>query len=79
MKGGSLTRYDPNRGTPTDSGSGRPGSGGNQRGGFAIKGIDGTRMIQSLPGQVKAKKRKAVAALNRTKKKAKRLIRDIFE
>jgi len=78
MKGGSLTRYDPNRGTGTGSGSGHPG-GGNQRGGFAIKGIDGTRMIQSLPGQVKAKKRKAVAALNRTKKKAKKIIRDIFE
>ena len=75
MKGGSLTRYDPNRGTGnTGSGSGHPGR---QTGGFSIKGIDGVRMIQSLP--VKAKKRKAIAAINRTKKKAKRFIRDIFE
>ena len=72
MIGGSLTRYDPNRGQRS-TGSGRPS---NQTGGLSIKGLDTVRVIQSVPADLK---RKAVSLINRlpTKKK-KRIIRDIF-
>ena len=79
MIGGSLTRYDPNRGQRS-TGSGRPA---NQTGGLSIKGLDTVRVIQSLPADLKrlpAKlKRKATSLTNRLPiKKKKRLIRDIF-
>lgn len=86
MIGGSLTRYDPNRGQRS-TGSGRPS---NQTGGLSIKGLDTVRVIQSLPAEVKrlpanlkqlpAKlKRKASSLTNRLPiKKKKRIIRDIF-
>lgn len=79
MIGGSLTRYDPNRGQRS-TGSGRPA---NQTGGLSIKGLDTVRVIQSLPGDLKrlpAKlKRKATSLTNRLPvKKKKRIIRDIF-
>ena len=79
MIGGSLTRYDPNRGQRS-TGSGRPA---NQTGGLSIKGLDTVRVIQSLPADLKrhpAKlKRKAVSLTNRLPiKKKKRIIRDIF-
>lgn len=64
MIGGSLTRYDPNRGQRS-TGSGRPA---NQTGGLCIKGLDTVRVIQSVPA---ALKRKAVSLTNRlpTKKR----------
>lgn len=71
MIGGSLTRYDPNRGTRS-SGSGRPS---NQTGGLSIKGRDTVRMIQSLPRPLKRK----APSQNRLPKKRKRVIHDIFE
>lgn len=79
MIGGSLTRYDPNRGQRS-TGSGRPA---NQTGGLSIKGLDTVRMIQSLPADLKRLpanlKRKAVSLTNRLPiKKKKRVIRDIF-
>ena len=79
MIGGSLTRYDPNRGQRS-TGSGRPA---NQTGGLSIKGLDTVRVIQSLPAELKrlpAKlKRKATSLSNRLPiKKKKRIIRDIF-
>ena len=79
MIGGSLTRYDPNRGQRS-TGSGRPA---NQTGGLSIKGLDTVRVIQSLPADLKrlpAKlKRKATSLTNRLPiKKKKRIIRDIF-
>ena len=86
MIGGSLTRYDPNRGQRS-TGSGRPS---NQTGGLSIKGLDTVRVIQSLPADLKrlpaglkrlpAKlKRKASSLTNRLPiKKKKRIIRDIF-
>ena len=79
MIGGSLTRYDPNRGQRS-TGSGRPS---NQTGGLSIKGLDTVRMIQSLPADLKRLpanlKRKAVSLTNRLPvKKRKRIIRDIF-
>ena len=94
MLGGSLTRYDPNRGQRS-TGSGRPA---NQTGGLSIKGLDTVRVIQSLPAELKRKatsltnrlpanlkrkatslKRKATALTNRLPiKKKKRIIRDIF-
>ena len=73
MIGGSLTRYDPNRGQRS-TGSGRPT---NQTGGLSIKGLDTVRVIQSVPA---ALKRKAASLTNRLPiKKRKRVIRDIFE
>lgn len=79
MIGGSLTRYDPNRGQRS-TGSGRPA---NQTGGLSIKGLDTVRAIQSLPAELKQLpgklKRKATSLTNRLPiKKKKRLIRDIF-
>lgn len=85
MIGGSLTRYDPNRGQRS-TGSGRPA---NQTGGLSIKGLDTVRVIQSLPAELKqlpAKlkrlptklKRKATALTNRLPIKKKKRIRDIF-
>lgn len=79
MLGGSLTRYDPNRGQRS-TGSGRPA---NQTGGLSIKGLDTVRVIQSLPAELKRKatslKRKATSLTNRLPiKKKKRIIRDIF-
>ena len=79
MIGGSLTRYDPNRGQRS-TGSGRPA---NQTGGLSIKGLDTVRMIQSLPADLKRLpanlKRKASSLVNRLPiKKKKRTIRDIF-
>lgn len=79
MIGGSLTRYDPNRGQRS-TGSGRPA---NQTGGLSIKGLDTVRMIQSLPADLKRLpanlKRKATSLANRLPiKKKKRIIRDIF-
>lgn len=79
MIGGSLTRYDPNRGQRS-TGSGRPS---NQTGGLSIKGLDTVRVIQSVPQELKrlpAKlKRKASSLANRLPiKKKKRIIRDIF-
>ena len=86
MIGGSLTRYDPNRGQRS-TGSGRPS---NQTGGLSIKGLDTVRMIQSLPADLKRLpanlkrlpanlKRKATSLTNRLPiKKKKRIIRDIF-
>lgn len=79
MIGGSLTRYDPNRGQRS-TGSGRPA---NQTGGLSIKGLDTVRMIQSLPADLKRLpanlKRKASSLVNRLPiKKKKRIIRDIF-
>lgn len=79
MIGGSLTRYDPNRGQRS-TGSGRPA---NQTGGLSIKGLDTVRVIQSLPADLKRLpanlKRKATSLTNRLPiKKKKRLIRDIF-
>lgn len=91
MIGGSLTRYDPNRGQRS-TGSGRPS---NQTGGLSIKGLDPVRVIQSLPAELKRKatsfsktvpgalKRKAAVLSNRFPKKTvfkkrKRTIRDIF-
>lgn len=79
MIGGSLTRYDPNRGQRS-TGSGRPS---NQTGGLSIKGLDTVRMIQSLPADLKRLpanlKRKATSLTNRLPiKKKKRVIRDIF-
>lgn len=72
MIGGSLTRYDPNRGQRS-TGSGRPA---NQKGGLSIKGLDTVRVIQSVPATLK---RKAVSLTNRLPiKKKKRIIRDIF-
>lgn len=72
MIGGSLTRYDPNRGQRS-TGSGRPA---NQTGGLSIKGLDTVRVIQSLPANLK---RKATSLSNRLPiKKKKRVIRDIF-
>lgn len=65
MIGGSLTRYDPNRGQRS-TGSGRPA---NQTGGLSIKGLDTVRMIQSLPAELKRfptnLKRKAASLSNR--------------
>ena len=73
MIGGSLTRYDPNRGTRS-TGSGRPS---NQTGGLSIKGLDTASVIQSLP---RALKRKASSLKNQLlPKKRKRVIHDIFE
>lgn len=79
MIGGSLTRYDPNRGQRS-TGSGRPA---NQTGGLSIKGLDTVRVIQSLPAELKRLpanlKRKAASLSNRLPiKKKKRIIRDIF-
>ena len=79
MIGGSLTRYDPNRGQRS-TGSGRPA---NQTGGLSIKGLDTVRVIQSLPAELKQLpanlKRKATSLTNRLPiKKKKRIIRDIF-
>ena len=79
MIGGSLTRYDPNRGQRS-TGSGRPA---NQTGGLSIKGLDTVRVIQSLPADLKRLpanlKRKATSLTNRLPiKKKKRIIRDIF-
>ena len=79
MIGGSLTRYDPNRGQRS-TGSGRPA---NQTGGLSIKGLDTVRVIQSLPAELKRLptnlKRKAASLTNRLPiKKKKRIIRDIF-
>lgn len=79
MIGGSLTRYDPNRGQRS-TGSGRPA---NQTGGLSIKGLDTVRVIQSLPAELKRLpanlKRKATSLTNRLPiKKKKRIIRDIF-
>ena len=83
MIGGSLTRYDPNRGQRS-TGSGRPS---NQTGGLSIKGLDTVRVIQSVPAELKrlpAKlKRKAAVLSNHFPKKTvfkkrKRTIRDIF-
>lgn len=79
MIGGSLTRYDPNRGQRS-TGSGRPA---NQTGGLSIKGLDTVRVIQSLPADLKRLpanlKRKAASLTNRLPiKKKKRIIRDIF-
>ena len=79
MLGGSLTRYDPNRGQRS-TGSGRPA---NQTGGLSIKGLDTVRVIQSLPAGLKQLpvklKRKATSLTNRLPiKKKKRIIRDIF-
>lgn len=79
MIGGSLTRYDPNRGQRS-TGSGRPA---NQTGGLSIKGLDTVRVIQSLPAELKQLpanlKRKAANLTNRLPiKKKKRIIRDIF-
>lgn len=86
MIGGSLTRYDPNRGQRS-TGSGRPA---NQTGGLSIKGLDTVRVIQSLPAELKQLpanlkrkaanlKRKAASLTNRLPiKKKKRIIRDIF-
>lgn len=79
MIGGSLTRYDPNRGQRS-TGSGRPA---NQTGGLSIKGLDTVRVIQSLPAELKrlptTLKRKAASLSNRLPiKKKKRIIRDIF-
>lgn len=80
MIGGSLTRYDPNRGQRS-TGSGRPA---NQTGGLSIKGLDTVRVIQSLPAELKRLpanlKRKATSLTKRLpiKKKKKRVIRDIF-
>ena len=79
MIGGSLTRYDPNRGQRS-TGSGRPA---NQTGGLSIKGLDTVRVIQSLPAELKRLpanlKQKAVSLTNRLPiKKKKRVIRDIF-
>lgn len=79
MIGGSLTRYDPNRGQRS-TGSGRPA---NQTGGLSIKGLDTVSVIHSLPAELKrlpAKlKRKATSLTNRLPiKKKKRIIRDIF-
>ena len=71
MIGGSLTRYDPNRGTRSTE-SGRPS---NQTGGLSIKGLDTASVLQSLP---RALKRKAPFQ-NRVPKKRKRFIHDIFE
>lgn len=72
MIGGSLTRYDPNRGQRS-TGSGRLS---NQTGGLSIKGFDTVRVIQSVPGPFK---RKAPLEHHIPKKKRKRVIRDIFE
>ena len=79
MIGGSLTRYDPNRGQRS-TGSGRPA---NQTGGLSIKGLDTVRVIQSLPAELKRLpanlKRKATSLTKRLPiKKKKRVIRDIF-
>lgn len=85
MIGGSLTRYDPNRGQRS-TGSGRPA---NQTGGLSIKGLDTVRVIQSLPAELKRLpaelkrlptklKRKATALTNRLPIKKKKRIRDIF-
>ena len=51
MIGGSLTRYDPNRGQRS-TGSGRAA---NQTGGLSMKGLDTVRVIQSVPGPFKRK------------------------
>lgn len=71
MIGGSLTRYDPNRGTRS-TGSGRPS---NQTGGLSIKGLDAASVFQSLPRPLKRK----TPFENRLPKRRKRVIRDIFE